>query len=105
MRSDALARYNGGPLELATKCVQPHTAGLWNCVFSFPISAPGQQNTTRPSSVSLRERFQRHVTRFSGTVSKKHGNGPELGSQRRYLIWNARCRRFAPSLFSGGKLP
>jgi hypothetical protein len=41
---------------------------------------------------------------FSGTVSKKHGNAPELASQRRCLIWNARCRRFAPSPFSSGKL-
>ena len=41
---------------------------------------------------------------FSGTVSTRHANAPELASQRRYLISNARCRRFAPSLFSSGKL-
>ena len=46
------------------------------------------------------------VTRhtFLGTASKKpaHGRGPV--SQRRCSISNARCRRFAPSPFSNGKL-
>ena len=103
MRSGALTRYSG-VLVPATKCVQLHIAGWWTCAFSSRTSAPGQPNPTRPSSVSLRERFQRRATRFSGTVSTKHANAPELASQRRYLIWNARCRRFAPLPFSSGKL-
>ena len=103
MRSHVLARFSAAP-EPAKKYVQPHTAGLSTCAFSFPTSAPGQPNPTLPSSASLRARFRRRATRFSGTVSKKHGNAPELASQPRCLIWNARCRRFAPSPFSGGKL-
>jgi hypothetical protein len=104
MRSGALVRYNAAP-EPAMKCVRLHTAGWWICAFSFPTSAPGPQNPTLPSSVSLRARFQRRAARFSGTVSTKHANAPELALQRRSLIWNARCRRFVPSLFSGEKLP
>src|SRR6266536_288921 len=63
---------------------------------------------TEPDSAFKRfapRTLQRRATPFSGTVSTKHANAPEFASQRRYLIWNARCRRFAPSPFTSGKLP
>ena len=102
MGSHVLAPFSAAPE--AKRYVQPHTAGWSTCAFSFPTSAPGPPNPTLPSSVSLRARFQRHAIRFSGMVSRKHGNAPELVSRPRCSIWSARCRRFAPSLFNDGEL-